>query len=164
MHSIGVRVKVQKKGYEGKIYYSVISFDGKGEFKIIKNSFINIPNALDVPEKLAYIRTNFLALIMRYNIELAGLRITESVAGSQIIFRAHIEGVFQELFANSTIKTYSLLNLVHMGSLLGFSKEKVKSSIQHKENILDIDQWNSLKVEERECILASTSMINKELN
>lgn len=158
MYSIGIRVAVPKKSKKGRIYYSVLNATGD-EIEIVKTNYLVIPAALDVPEQLAYIRTNILSLIMKYDIKLAGLRITESIAGSIINYRFHIEGVLQELFANSSIHKYSLLNMVSFSSLLGIPVADVKACIKEKEIFGEIDDWLSYKIEERECIVAATSML-----
>ncbi|MFJ7680332.1 hypothetical protein ACIQXQ_20095 [Peribacillus sp. NPDC097198] len=163
MYSLGIRVSVPEKLKKGKIFYAVVKLDDNSELEIIKSHYLVIPSALEVPEQLAFIRTNFLAIVMQYNIKLAGLRVTETVAKNQIVFRMHIEGVFQELFANSSIEKYDLLNIVKMAGLLEMKREDIKSCIQEKDIFLEIENWLSYKKEERECIIAATSMLQMEV-
>ncbi|MGD6831416.1 hypothetical protein ACQCT5_04605 [Sutcliffiella halmapala] len=158
MYSLGVRVSVPQKLKKGAIYYSVIRSADDGELEIVKTHFLVIPTSLDVPEQLAFIRSNFLAIIMQYNIKLAGLRVTETIAGSPIVYRMHIEGVFQELFANSSVEKYALLTMAHFSRLLQMPIADVKSCIKEKNVFGEIDDWLSYKTEERECIVAATSM------
>jgi hypothetical protein len=150
---------VPKKGNKGTIYFAVVNHSEEN-IDILAVNQLNIPISLEVPEQLAFIRTNFLAIINQYDINLAGLRVAEIVAGSPIVFRAHIEGVLQELFANSSIEKYLLLNLTNMARALEEHVTDVKNSIKEKNNnLLGIDEWSSYCVEERECIFSALTMI-----
>ena len=161
LYSLGIRVAVPKKpkkGKIGKVYYSVLHIDEDDELEIIKTHYLVIPVSLDVPEQLAFIRTNFLAVIMQYDIKLAGLRVTEFIAGQVIPHRVHIEGVFQELFANSSIENYELLSVVKFAKLLQIPVTDIKACIKDGDSFMDIENWSSYQVEERESIIAATSM------
>lgn len=105
MHSIGIRVSTKRKESKGKIFFAVIEIENDN-LNLIRTSSITIPTSLEVPEQLAYIRTNLLALMKKFNVKFAGLRIVEGSANTQISYRKNIEGVIQELFANSEIKAY----------------------------------------------------------
>lgn len=160
MHTLGIRVSVEQKNPKGKVYYSIVEKDFDNEFEIKKISFINMPIALDVPEKMAYLRTNLLAIIMQYNIQNAGLRITETIARNPIVFRMNLEGVIQELFANSSVESYELLNITRISGFLSEDKGNVKSYFEGKDTFLGLDEsyWKSLKTEERECVVAAVAM------
>jgi hypothetical protein len=162
LYSIGIRVSVGKKMEKGTIFFSILKLNQNNEVTIIKNSCLKIPLALDVPEQLAFIRTNFHALITQYDIKLAGLRIVEHTAQSHIILRTHIEGVLQELFANSSVEKYALLNIPKMIGALGMQKDELKGCMQG-DDLLGIEDWGSMKTEERECVLTATTMLNKEV-
>ncbi|AKR36843.1 hypothetical protein COA05_14470 [Bacillus thuringiensis] len=164
MYSIGIRVFAQKDK-PGKIYYAVIKKHEDGELELINSSYLNIPIALAVPEQLAFIRTNFLALITQYNIKKAGLRVTETIARKPLVYRMNIEGVLQELFANSSIEEYGLINIAKMSKALSISMPEIKLYIDKKEIFdgFERKQWESFKTEERECILtALTVLFQKE--
>ncbi|MFC0271450.1 hypothetical protein ACFFIX_08280 [Metabacillus herbersteinensis] len=161
MHSIGIRVFAQKDKL-GKIYYAVVKEDDEdGTLELVKSSYLNIPVALAVPEQLAFIRTNFLAIITQYDIKRAGLRITEAIAKNPIVYRMNIEGVLQELFANSSIEKYGLINIAKMSSALSEPKGDIKRYIDKEETLegFDKEEWESFKTEERECILTSITML-----
>lgn len=115
MHTIGIRISPSKAS--PKVYYAVI-YDQDSEFEIIKCSYLHIPLSLEIPEQLAYIRTNLLAIILQHNITQAGLRISETTAKTPSVYRMNIEGVVQELFANSTIEKYSVMKIAQMSRLL----------------------------------------------
>ncbi|UOQ47754.1 hypothetical protein MUN88_17120 [Gracilibacillus caseinilyticus] len=152
MYSIGIRVLPTKK--TPKIYYAVVKIDGD-EFEVVRNSFLNIPVSIDVPEQLAFIRTNFLAIILEFEVTHAGLRISESIAQTPSVYRMHIEGVIQELFANSSIQKYSVLKIPQMSRLL--EDKHIKDYIEAKKIFAEDNDWKSYKQEERESILASVA-------
>lgn len=156
--SLGIRVKVPKKENRGTIYFAVVDRDENGlDIKAVNQ--INIPTALEVPEQLAFIRTNFLAVINQYGISSAGLRVPENIAQKPVIFRTHIEGVLQELFANSSVSDYQLLNLARMSKGLSVHITSIKESIKEKDkNILGIDDWETFSGEERESIFSAITM------
>ncbi|MGG3925667.1 hypothetical protein ABET51_06670 [Metabacillus fastidiosus] len=161
MHSIGIRVFAQKNK-PGKIYYAIVNVDEKeGVLELVKSSYLNIPIALEVPEQLAFVRTNFLAIITQYDVRRAGLRITEAIAKNPIVYRMNIEGVLQELFANSFIEKYGLINIARMSSALSERKENIKKYIEKKDILegFDKQEWESFKTEERECILTAMTML-----
>jgi hypothetical protein len=159
MYSIGIRVFAQKDKH-GKIYYAIIKHE-KEELEIIRSSYLNIPVALDVPEQLAFVRTNFLAIITQYNIQRAGLRITETIARNPIVYRMNIEGVIQELFANSSIEKYGLVNIAKMSRTLSIPTENIKRYIDKKDTFegFDTEEWESYKTEQRECIITALTVL-----
>lgn len=163
MYSIGIRVSVQQKQPLGKIYFAIVHLDEDDELEIIRVSYLNIPVAVDVPEKLAFIRTNFWAIVKEFDIQLGALRVTETIASNPLVYRMNIEGVLQELFANSSIEKYKLLNIAKLGSIFGERKEIVKSQIKSGDNFADIEDWDTYKSEERECIMTAIAMIQSEV-
>lgn len=150
MYSIGIRVSPNSKS--PKLYYAVLKNEDY-EFEITSSSYLNIPLALEFPDQLAYIRTNILSIISQYSITNAGLRVTETTAKSPSTQRMNIEGVVQELFANSTIEKYSVMKIAQMTRLLGDSD--VKSYIDATKIFAEIEDWNSYKLEERECLIVA---------
>ena len=100
MRYIGIRVT------PNDIYYSII--EGKeNSFNVISISNIKIPKALKVPERLSYIRNLLITIIEQYSIQYAAIRVIEGSAmgnvNGSILFRVNLEGVVQEVFADSTI-------------------------------------------------------------
>lgn len=129
MNILGIRVTPKK------IYFSI--FDNKNmEFKNIEN--IVVPQALIIPEQLKYIRNNILDLLREYDIEKAGIRVTESNAKSLSIERLYIEGVIQETFASSKIESYKTLMLAGMASKLQTSAKELKKFIEKQDNQTEI--------------------------
>lgn len=155
MFCIGLRVSPNKNS--PKIFYSVVNVEGN-KFDIVRSSFLNIPVVLNIPEQLAFIRTNLLAIMLEYNIENAGLRVSETIAPTPSVYRYNIEGVIQELFANSTIKKYEVMRISQMSKLL--EDKDIKEYLENKKVFAEIKKWDSLKLEERESIICSVAASN----
>lgn len=152
MYTIGIRVSTKK------IYYCIIESNNE-EFELIKISCLNIPQAIEIPEQFAYIRTNLLAVIQQYNVTHASLRITENIAQNPSVYRINIEGVIQELFANSNVEKYAVMQIANIAGALEDEKSKVKSYIEGQEVFAEMDEWSTYKKEERECILAAVAKL-----
>ncbi|MHC9080399.1 hypothetical protein [Bacillus altitudinis] len=161
MHSIGIRVSTKKKESKGKIFFAITEIENQN-LRLIRTSCIIIPTSLEVPEQLAYIRTNLLALMKEFKIKFAGLRIVEGSANTQIPYRKNIEGVIQELFANSEIKAYDLLLINKFARIFSTSTAEIKSIIEGELDFAGIskEEWKSHPKEIRESILASLSIIS----
>ncbi|MEK3859401.1 hypothetical protein MHH30_09445 [Bacillus sp. FSL K6-5915] len=95
MHSIGIRVSTKRKESKGKIFFAISKIENQN-FSLIRTTNIIIPNSLEVPEQLAYIRTNLLAVIKEYNVKFAGLRVAED----QLTPKYPIGRISKELFKN----------------------------------------------------------------
>ncbi|MFP5200682.1 MULTISPECIES: hypothetical protein [Bacillus] len=161
MHSIGIRVSTKRKESKGKIFFAVIEIENDN-LNLIRTSSITIPTSLEVPEQLAYIRTNLLALMKEFNVKFAGLRIVEGSANTQISYRKNIEGVIQELFANSEIKAYDLLLINKFARIFSKNTAEIKSVIEGELDFAGMSkkEWKSHPKEIRESILASLSIVS----
>lgn len=86
----------------------------------------------------------------------------EGSANTQIPYRKNIEGVIQELFANSEIKAYDLLLINKFARIFSKSTTEIKSVIEGELDFAGIskEEWKSHPKEIRESILASLSIIS----
>nr|DAU48999.1 MAG TPA: Protein of unknown function (DUF3010) [Caudoviricetes sp.] len=129
MNILGIRVTPKK------IYFSI--FDKhNNEFKTIE--VIVVPQSLIMPEKLKYIRNNIFDLLREYNVQRAGIKITEGNAQAMNIDRLYIEGVIQETFASSKIESYKTLMLAGIASKLQTSAKELKKFIEKQDNQTEI--------------------------
>lgn len=123
MASIGIRVT------PNEIYYSIVNLKDSG-YEIITISCLKIPKALDVPCKLSYIRNILNTLIKQYGINKAGVKLIEGNARNRInastFFRLNVEGVIQEVFANSSIEKYLLGIAPNISAILEVEPKPVK--------------------------------------
>ncbi|MDU4883106.1 hypothetical protein [uncultured Clostridium sp.] len=143
MNYIGIRVSTSE------VYYSIIKKNNKG-FDVISISSIKVPKALEIPQKLSYVRNTLITIIEQYSIAYASMRVIEGAAMSNInstsLFRVNLEGVIQEVFAGSTIEEYDLACNSSVSSILKTSSKKI------------LDIFNEINLNEkyktdRKCVL-----------
>lgn len=105
MKAIGIRVKAKD------IVYCVVEERSEGGeicCYILANEKLIVPQALEMPDRLSYVRTSFESIIKEYGVKNAGIRISEmsSIVNSSIIERTYLEGVIQELLSNCSVDNY----------------------------------------------------------
>ena len=128
--------------------------------EIINVEEIKIPNALNMPEKLKYLRATILDVLREYQIDKAGIRLTEHTARSPSIERIQIEGVLQEAFASSMLKDYFQGALVTIAAKLGTDKTALVKLVKKSSEYDVIDDWCEFSEKERESILAALGAVN----
>lgn len=99
--------------------------------EVINVEEIKIPNALETPEKLKYVRATILDVLREFKIVAAGIRLTEFNAKSPNFERIQIEGVLQESFASSTLSFY------YQGALGTICSGQIKLA-----TVLEFSQYN----------------------
>lgn len=151
--SIGIRVS------PSTIFYSIVSYENE-ELLIEIVDKINNPKALSIPEQLKFIRNTLCDIINQFKISNACIRITESSARSPSIPRIYIEGVIQELFASSTISKYYVGQISSISKNLGIDRENFKPFSNGVKNFLEIDNWDTYILEQRESLMSAISAIN----
>lgn len=147
MASIGIRVT------PSKIYYCILKQDGEN-VEIIKDVIV-VPKALELPRKLSVLRTMLFSLLKENNIKNAGLRLAEYTAKSTYLDRLYIEGVFQELLADSSVDFYGVYRLNSFCKLLKMKSKDIKVLLASKNNFLDIEESGILIKEEKEALLTA---------
>lgn len=152
--SIGIRVKPDA------VIYSVIQeTDDSKEIIVIDK--VNVPIALEIPEQLKFIRSTFLDIVLENQINLACIRVTESIVRKISVERINIEAVIQELIASSSIEKYYVGQIATISAKLGIAREKFKPIIESKESKCEFfDDWNQYNKEEKESLLAALSAFN----
>ncbi|MDF2186169.1 hypothetical protein O1O06_15605 [Grimontia hollisae] len=131
--------------------------------EIVNVEEVKIPNALDMPEKLKYIRATILDILREFKIEYAGIRLTEFTAKKISVERIQIEGVLLEAFASSTLKGYFQGTLTTIASKLGEDKTRLSTLI--KDGTADferVEEWNQFSDKQKEAILAALGAQNVE--
>lgn len=121
---------------------------------IVNVEEIRIPAAFSTPDALKYLRSNLLDILREYEVECAGVRITEPNAQSMSIERIQIEGVIQEAFASSELRSYYVGQISSISKRLGFDRTRFKP-IVGGENDLGVENWDDMSKEGREAILCA---------
>lgn len=150
--SIGIRVKPQN------IFYSIIK-DCDNEKEIVLLDNVYVPIALQMPEKLKFIRSTFLDIIDENQVNLACIRVTESSAQTISIERTYIEAIIQELIASSDIEKYYVGQISNISSKLKIARNDFKKIIE-SERCDFFESWNKYNKEQKESLLAALSAFN----
>src|SRR4051812_26412814 len=114
MKTIGIRTN------PNEIYYAVLEQTNSKDILIISCTKLIIPVSLIFPEKLNFVRKTFKDIILEYEIENAGIRITEPNAQSPNLERIAYEAIIQELFANSSVNKYLIGQISNISAKIGF--------------------------------------------
>lgn len=123
--------------------------------EVINVEEIKIPNALETPEKLKYVRATILDVLREFKIVAAGIRLTEFNAKSPSFERIQIEGVLQESFASSTLRFYYQGALGTIASKLGSNKTSLSDLIKTADEYDTVPDWSEFTEKEREAILTA---------
>lgn len=141
------------------VHFCIVNEIQEGiEIKILDK--IVVPKALDVPEQLKFLRSTFKDIIKENEVRTGCIRITESNAKKVNINRIYMEGVIQELFANSSIIKYFIGQIASISARLGIERTDFKPYIDGEDTFMDIGIWGAINNLERESILAAVSALN----
>lgn len=121
---------------------------------------IRVPNALSTPEKLKYIRSTLLDILREYEVQKAGIRLTEPTARSVSIDRIQIEGVIQETFASSMLIAYYQGAITTIAAKVNVPKTSIKDFIAGKEIFNEFEGWEALNDKQREAVLVAVGAGN----
>lgn len=153
MIGIGLRVYSNKK-----IFYTIIE-ETDESYNFLSVDYINVPLAMNEPERLNYIRNTIIDIIAEYDINNALVRVKESLYNvrKKDVERFYIEGVLLESLAGSTISKYKLGQIATITMLINIERKNFKklafNELEFKE-IPDSLDWSAISIEERESILA----------
>ena len=145
MRAIGIRAAPQA------VTFAV--YDSQ-EGNLINVEDLRVPRAFHTPDALKYIRSNLLDILREYSIDSAGIRVTEPSAQSIHISRIQIEGVVQEAFASSALKSYYIGHISSISKRVGISRSDFKFFIDGSKS-WPIEGWSDLKKEQREAVLCA---------
>lgn len=152
MRAIGFRASPDE------IIYTILEIESRNA-KILAQDKLIIPVSLDFPEQLNYIRRTFRDILFEYDVKVAGIRKTESMAstfGKKLsIERISYEAILQELICSSTVERYFVGQISTIAAKLGLKSEKCSSILKGQEyhfGTLDLNGQNEKK---RESILVA---------
>lgn len=124
------------------------------EDKLINVEDLRVPRAFYTPDALKYIRSTVLDILREYSIESAGIRVTEPSAQSVNISRIQIEGVVQEAFASSALKSYYIGQISSISKRVGIDRSDFKCFIDGSRT-WPVEGWLGFNKEEREAVLCA---------
>lgn len=136
-------------------------YDSTAE-SIVTCEKISVPRAMDVPSSLKYIRNNLLDILREYEVERAGIRVTEPSAKStdtSRIARVQIEGVIQEAFASSNLKGYYIGHISNIASKINIPRADFKKYIDGTLEY-ELEGWGELSGNTREALLCAIGAAN----
>lgn len=151
MKHLGIRVK------PSEFTFAVYNSDTN---VLVNVESVKIPKALDTPEALKYVRNTILDILREYEINTAGIRITESSSQHLSIRRIEIEGVVQEAFASSYINSYYVGQISNISSRIGIHRENFKRYVEGEIDCNLIENWDNHSHDEREAILTALGARN----
>lgn len=150
MITIGIRAA------PGAVTFAVIDTDDNSVINVEK---IKIPAAFETPDALKYVRLNLLDILREYQVERAGIRVTESSAESTSTERVQLEGVIQEAFASSELKGYYVGQISSISARVGFDRARFKPMVAGDDDP-GVENWGAMSKEAREAILCAMGAKN----
>lgn len=149
MKAIGIRARAKD------IVYCVVE-ETETIFYIHANEKLIVPQALEMPDRLSYVRTSFESIIKEYDVENAGIRIAEmsNNLNNSIIERVYLEGVIQELLSNCSVEKYFSGRKNTIARLLDTDQKMISAYMDGDKALYGFDNWSSYSKEDREAIVA----------
>ena len=142
-----------------RIYYTIIEDDNCGTLTYRDISFLNVPLALEDPERLNFVRNTILDIICEYGVNRAAIKISE-IFGSTLnqlsIERSYLEGVLQESLASSSVEKFRAGRINTMESLAGIPTgdfKKLSGGEMEFGSFPEDEDWGKLTKEARESAL-----------
>lgn len=120
---------------------------------------ILISAAFELPDALKFVRSNLLDVLREYAIEKAGIRTIESTADRPNIVRIQIEGVIQESFASSGLKSFYIGQISSISARLGIDRKQFKPLIAG-ETDFKVANWKKMTGVEREAVLCAIGAVD----
>lgn len=141
------------------VTYAVVE-GHRDSYKILALEKLAVPQALQPPNQLHFVRTVLLDVMEDFGVTRAGLRVPESVALKTILARTYIEGVIQELLASSNVERYFTGQKSTLAALLGISdRNQITRWIDGLESPPFSSEWVSFAADEREAVLTACASV-----
>lgn len=157
MRSIGLRAT------PSKVFYTILERED-GALEVLTTSHVVIPDALEIPDRLRFLRTTLLDIMDEYQVRRAGIRLMEFTARRVPWFRVQIEGVIQELLASSPVERYFHGPIATIASLLGEAdRRRIKTYVDGEEVFMGLNGWAELSQEERESVITAVAALAEGL-
>lgn len=130
------------------------------EGRLVNVETVAIPQALNRPDALRYVRSTVLDILREYCVTHGCVRESEPVSQAVSIPRIQIEAVIQESFAGSDLKRYFVGHISSIASRIGIERTDFKPMVSGEKPFPRIENWSEFSSEEREAILAAVAAAN----
>lgn len=160
MSSVSTVRSIGLRATPATVYYAVVALQPASSGpELLTVGTLPVPVALELPDRLSFVRTTILDIIAEFNVSRAGIRLIEYTAQSKPVERLNLEGVVQELLSSSDVESYFAGAIARIGGLLG---EPDKSRIKRYfdgESFMGILGWEHFALEEREAIVTAVAAL-----
>lgn len=159
---IGIGLRVYSNS---KVYYAIIDKRPSGALKYRNVDFLNVPLALEPPDRFNFIRNIILDILIEYSVESAVLRLSEKPASltSSVVDRYFLEGVIQEALASCSVDKFRVGPISVLSGLLKWPRDDFKKYAEAEKHLDGFEwtkDWKKLSKEERESVLACLASLN----
>jgi hypothetical protein len=148
MNGIGIRVFSDKE-----VFFCIMGRNLTSSYTEPYVSSIVVPNALNLPEQLSFIRTTLLDILLQYDIKRAGIRLAELTAKKVGYERIALEAIAQESLSDSNVEKFIACRIGTINTLLNLNDGEFLDLVANKLSIPTITNWGTFSGIERECIL-----------
>jgi hypothetical protein len=144
-----------------EIFFTVVeSTDPQDTGDYHEPQILVVPDALEGPDLLRFMRTNLLDVLELYDADRAAVKTADHYRKrSSNTTRVHLEGVIQEAVANSRVKRYVSGATPKLAPLQNMSSDEFKDYKDGTRQFADLPDWNRLSNAERESILAAATSL-----
>jgi len=156
MRAIGIRAQ------KALVTYCVVE-ETENEIIIESVASLIVPQALELPDRLSYVRNSFISIIKEFKVKNAGIRISEIYMPKKMdsfIERIYLEGVIQELFTSCSVEKYFSGRKNTIACLLNDRQEQVTQYFTGESTFLETPGWDNYSNEEREAIVSAIASLN----
>lgn len=151
--AIGIRVTPKR------VFYAVVEMSTPTEIELLTVGDLPVPVALDLPDRLSFVRTTLLDIIAEFEVARAGIRLIEQTARRMPIERVNLEGVIQELLSGSDVEGYFAGAIARIGGLLEESDRTRVKRYFEGEDFMGVGNWQQRQPEEREAIVTAAAAL-----
>jgi hypothetical protein len=158
--SVGVLRSIGLRAAPSIVYYAVVEGrSASDQAELLTVGSLPVPVALELPDRLSFVRTTILDIIIEFDARRAGIRLIEYTAQTKPVERLNLEGVLQELLSSSEIEGYFAGAIARIGGLLGEpDKTRVKRYFEG-EAFMGVEGWDGRAVEQREAIVTAVAAL-----
>ena len=151
--AIGIRVTPKV------VFYAVVETSAQTEIELLTVGSLPVPVALELPDRLSFVRTTLLDIIAEFEAVRAGIRLIEHTAQRIPIERVNLEGVIQELLSSSEVQGYFAGAIARIAGLLGEADRTRIKQYFEGEDFMGVEDWQKRATEEREAIVTAVAAL-----